>query len=102
MLSALGTPERFFGASEREHSVIKDIRFVFAVVKTGGKQYKVRVGETIDVEKLEVETGGDSDLGRRFSASLRKSAIGGLRNIDDGWKYWSMITAEVNGRIRCP
>jgi large subunit ribosomal protein L21 len=30
---------------------------VYAVIKTGGKQYKVRVGETIDVEKLAAEQG---------------------------------------------
>ncbi len=28
-----------------------------AVVKTGGKQYKVEVGQTIKIEKLEVEVG---------------------------------------------
>ena len=28
-----------------------------AVIKTGGKQYKVKVGDTIKVEKLEVENG---------------------------------------------
>jgi len=30
---------------------------VYAVVKTGGKQYKVAVGQTIDVEKLPIEPG---------------------------------------------
>lgn len=35
---------------------------MFAVVKTGGKQFKVQVGETIDVEKLDVETGGQVRL----------------------------------------
>lgn len=28
-----------------------------AVIKTGGKQYKVAVGDTVKVEKLEVENG---------------------------------------------
>jgi large subunit ribosomal protein L21 len=35
---------------------------VYAVIKTGGKQYKVRVGETIDVEKLAAEPGAQVRL----------------------------------------
>ncbi len=30
---------------------------MFAVIKTGGKQYKVKEGEKLDVEKLEIEDG---------------------------------------------
>ncbi len=30
---------------------------MYAVVKTGGKQYRVATGDIIEVEKLEVETG---------------------------------------------
>ena len=30
---------------------------MYAVIKTGGKQYKVSEGETIKIEKLEVEPG---------------------------------------------
>lgn len=29
----------------------------YAIIKTGGKQYKVAVGDTLDVEKLDVATG---------------------------------------------
>lgn len=29
----------------------------YAIIKTGGKQYKVSVGDTLDVEKLEVAEG---------------------------------------------
>jgi large subunit ribosomal protein L21 len=35
---------------------------MYAVVKTGGKQYKVREGQTLKVEKLEVEPGTSIDL----------------------------------------
>lgn len=31
----------------------------YAVIKTGGKQYRVSVGDKLDVEKLEVEEGSD-------------------------------------------
>src|SRR5207248_9274986 len=40
----------------------KDRRLVYAVIKTGGKQYKVRVGESIDVEKLAAEEGAQVRL----------------------------------------
>jgi large subunit ribosomal protein L21 len=35
---------------------------VYAVIKTGGKQYKVQVGEAIDVEKLAAEEGAQVRL----------------------------------------
>ncbi len=31
---------------------------MFAIIKTGGKQYRVTQGETLRVEKLLIETGG--------------------------------------------
>ena len=37
---------------------------MYAVVETGGKQYRVSVGQTIDVELLPVEAGGDIELDR--------------------------------------
>ena len=30
---------------------------MYAVIKTGGKQYKVRVGDAIEIEKLETGVG---------------------------------------------
>jgi large subunit ribosomal protein L21 len=35
---------------------------MYAVVKTGGKQYKVGKGDVLDVEKLDVEEGKKVDL----------------------------------------
>ena len=37
---------------------------MYAVVKTGGKQYKVSVGETVEVEKLPFEVGEKVELDR--------------------------------------
>jgi large subunit ribosomal protein L21 len=37
---------------------------VYAVVESGGKQYKVSVGQTLDVEKLDVELGESITLER--------------------------------------
>src|SRR5512136_510513 len=36
---------------------------VFAIVRTGGKQYKVEPGQTVEVERLPYEIGQQVDLG---------------------------------------
>lgn len=36
---------------------------MYAVVKTGGKQYKVAIGDRLKVEKLDAETGSSISLG---------------------------------------
>jgi len=38
-------------------------RKMFAVIKTGGKQYRVAAGDVIKVEKLEAEAGAELTLG---------------------------------------
>jgi large subunit ribosomal protein L21 len=35
---------------------------MYAVLETGGKQYKVMVGQTVDVERLEAEVGDTIEL----------------------------------------
>ncbi len=37
---------------------------MYAVIETGGKQYRVGLGDVIRVEKLNVESGGSVDLDR--------------------------------------
>ena len=34
----------------------------YAVLETGGKQYRVTVGETLEIERLEAEAGKDVEL----------------------------------------
>lgn len=34
-------------------------RYMFAVIETGGKQYLIKTGDTLKIEKLEVEEGKD-------------------------------------------
>ena len=47
------------GSSPQKQRVIKEreVLFVFAVIETGGKQYKVNEGDVIFVEKLNVADG---------------------------------------------
>ena len=35
---------------------------IYAIIETGGKQYKVAPGQTIDVERLDVDEGGTVEL----------------------------------------
>ena len=37
---------------------------MYAVIKTGGKQYRVTEGETLQVEKLDVEEGASVEFGQ--------------------------------------
>jgi len=37
---------------------------MYAIVETGGKQYRVQVGQTVQVERLDVEAGGTVELDR--------------------------------------
>jgi len=44
-------------------------KIVFAVVETGGKQYKVAPGDRLDIERLPIEAGQQFDLGRVLMVS---------------------------------
>lgn len=63
---------------------------MYAVVETGGKQYKVEVGQTVDVERLPAEVGESVELGRVLMVSA-----------DDGVKIGSPVVsgARVVGDI---
>ena len=39
-------------------------RKIYAIIKTGGKQYKVSPGQTIDVERLDIAEGNTVELDR--------------------------------------
>ena len=43
------------------HNVM-GVKYMYAVIKSGGKQYKVREGDTIRVEKINAEEGGEISL----------------------------------------
>ena len=42
--------------------IITGIKYMYAVIKSGGKQYKVQEGDTIRVEKINAEEGGEINL----------------------------------------
>lgn len=64
---------------------------MFAIIKTGGKQYIVREGETITIEKLATEPGGTVE----FEVLLRAEEDGS--KVDVGTPLVS--GAKVQGQI---
>ena len=53
-----------------------EVLFVFAVVETGGKQYKVSEGEVIFVEKLGVEDGAEYTFDKVLAIGAETFKVG--------------------------
>lgn len=68
---------------------------MYAVIKTGGKQYRVSVGETLKVESLEAEAGNAVDF-----AEVLMVANGDSITVGEPLVKGAKVTAEVieNGR----
>jgi len=56
---------------------------MFAVVETGGKQYKVSPGQTLEVEKLPAEPGDTVELGRVLLISTEDQTLIGAPILED-------------------
>lgn len=55
---------------------------IYAVIETGGKQYKVSPGQTIDVERLKVAEGKTVDLDRVLLIADGKKLTVGTPTVD--------------------
>ncbi|MGB8466957.1 MAG: 50S ribosomal protein L21 [Terrimicrobiaceae bacterium] len=69
----------------------------YAVIQTGGKQYRVAEGDVIEVEKLAVEAGTDA----RFEEVLLVSN-GGSLSIGAPLVAGAAVTAEVVEQTKAP
>ncbi|HVE99438.1 MAG TPA: 50S ribosomal protein L21 [Mycobacteriales bacterium] len=69
---------------------------MYAIVKTGGKQYKVAVGDVLEVEKLDVEQGGSVTLPALLlvDGADVTSEAGALKGVS--------VTADVVGATKGP
>jgi large subunit ribosomal protein L21 len=66
-----------------EYSVcFREVFKIYAVIETGGKQYKVSPGQTIDVERLEVAEGKTVDLDRVLLIGDGKKVTVGTPTVD--------------------
>ncbi len=69
----------------------------YAVIQTGGKQYQVKSGDVIDVEKLEAEVGTRVELADVRLVSVESGLSVGTPTVDG-----AMVTAEVQDQFRGP
>ncbi|MCW8888165.1 MAG: 50S ribosomal protein L21 [Gammaproteobacteria bacterium] len=68
---------------------------MYAVIKTGGKQYRVTEGQTLRVEKLENEVGTDIDLSEVLMVADGENIKVGAPTVDGG-----KVTATILGHGR--
>jgi len=70
---------------------------VYAVIETGGRHYRVAVGDTIDVEKVTAEAGDQIEIDRVIMVSGEDGVSIG-KPLVEGAK----VTATVREHIRGP
>jgi large subunit ribosomal protein L21 len=68
---------------------------IYAIIETGGKQYKVSEGQTIDVERLGVDEGGSIELDRVLLIADGDNITSG-QPVIEGARV--LATARKNGR----
>lgn len=70
---------------------------MYAVIKTGGKQYRVSPGDSIEVEKLPYEVGAKIELDQvLLVAGGSKASIG--QPLVEGAKVKATVTRQAKGR----
>jgi large subunit ribosomal protein L21 len=68
---------------------------MYAVVETGGKQYRVQPGDTLDVELLDAEQGNTIELGRVLMLGGDGDAVIGQPVVPG-----ARVLAEVVGQVK--
>ncbi len=85
-------------ASLRSDSAFEsEVLFVFAVIETGGKQYKVTEGDVVFVEKLDVSEGETVTFDRVLAVSSGENFSAGAPYVEG-----ATVTANVvkNGKAK--
>jgi large subunit ribosomal protein L21 len=70
---------------------------MYAVIKTGGKQYRVSPGDSIDVEKLPYEVGEQIEFDQVLLVANGSGAKIG-QPLVDGAKVKATVTRQARGR----
>jgi large subunit ribosomal protein L21 len=76
--------------------LLTEVFKIYAVIETGGKQYRVSPGQTIDVERLEVAEGTSVDLDRVLLIGDGKKVTVGAPTVD-GAKVVATSQGEGKG-----
>ena len=77
--------------------VEREVLFMFAIIQTGGKQYKVNEGDVIFVEKLNVEEGAEVTFDQVLAVSNDSGFVAGAPYVSG-----ASVTAKVvrNGKAK--
>jgi large subunit ribosomal protein L21 len=70
---------------------------MYAVVKTGGKQYRVSPGDSLDVERLPFEVGEQIELDQVLLVA-NGSGVQVGRPLVEGAKVKATVTRQLKGR----
>jgi len=70
---------------------------VYAIVETGGKQYKVSAGATVDVERLSVDAGDQVELDRVLMVVDGDEVLVGSPTVE-GAVVKATVLDEVKGK----
>ena len=73
---------------------------MYAVIKTGGKQYKVAVGETLKVERLSADIGQDITLGEVLAVGSGADLITGSPMISGASVLASVVSHGRHDKVR--
>lgn len=69
----------------------------YAIVQTGGKQYRVQEGDVLKVEKLEAKAGEEVQLSEVLFARSEDKTVAGRPKVSG-----ASVTAEVIRQLRAP
>jgi len=69
----------------------------YAIIRTGGKQYRVAEGDQLDVEKLDVEEGSEAKLDEVLFVSSDSGVTIGTPTVEG-----ASVTAEVVSQYKAP
>jgi large subunit ribosomal protein L21 len=70
---------------------------MYAIVETGGKQYKVAIGDTVDVERLDAEIGAAVELDRVLMVSDESGVRVGQPALEG-----AQVSATVMAQAKAP
>jgi large subunit ribosomal protein L21 len=85
-IADLSVSYRYFG---RKHRILEK-QIMYAVIKTGGKQYRVTEGQTLKVESIVAEVGASVDIDKVLMVGEGESVKVGAPYLDG-----SKVTAKV-------
>ena len=69
---------------------------MYAIIKTGGKQLKVKTGDLVEIEKLDVEVGGKVTFGEVLAIGEE----GGKLNVGTPMLEGATVDGEVKDQFR--